>query len=95
MPEIQKTWVQFKQSFRTSHRELRETSDLTIEDTGMHHSNILCNVVLGIQEATYQSHIETPTFVQAPVDHVDNEVQNTHQLLATQLQQIQAMMQAM
>ena len=30
MPTIQKTWVQFKQFFRKSHRELKETSDLTI-----------------------------------------------------------------
>ena len=39
--------------------------------------------------------METPTVVQAPVDHVANAVQNTQQQLATQLQKIQSMMQAM
>ena len=48
---VKKTWVSFRQFFRTSHRELRETYDLTVEDARMHHVNMLHNVVSGIQEA--------------------------------------------
>ena len=54
MPAIQKTWVPFKQFFWTSHRELIETSDLTIEDTGMHNDNTVRNVVAGLQEPLQQ-----------------------------------------
>ena len=87
----------FKQFFRTSHRELKEKSELTVEDAGMHHAKIVRGVVAGLHEALqrekYQT--ETPTVVQAPVDHVANAVQNTQQKLATQLQKLQLMMQAM
>ena len=49
MPEIQKTRLQFKHFFRKSHQELRETSDITVEDAGMHHANITRDVVVGLQ----------------------------------------------
>ena len=83
MPEIQKTWVKFKQFFWTSHQYLRETSDITVEDEGMHHANMVCDVVAGIQEYLQQD--QAQMVVQAPVDHVANVVQNTHHQLATQL----------
>ena len=79
------------------HREMREKYDLTVEDSAMHHSNMVHNVVAGLHEAfqQYQFQTKTPTATKAPVDHVANAVQNTHPQLATQLQQIQAIMQAM
>ena len=54
------------------------------------------DAVTGLQEALQQDQFQTEnlTVVQAPVYHVDNAVQNTQQQLATQLQQIQAMMHA-
>ena len=45
MPEVQNTWVCFKQFSRTSHRELRETSNITVEDAGMHHTNMVRDVI--------------------------------------------------
>ena len=45
MLEIQKTRVRFKIFFRTYHRELRELSYLTIEDSGMHHAKMVKNVL--------------------------------------------------
>ena len=97
MTAKQKTWVQFKQFFQTSHWELRETSDITVEDAGMHHANMVHNVVSGLKEALKhdQAQTETQAVVQVPVDHVANAVQNTQQQWATQLQQMQSMMQAM
>ena len=55
------------------------------------------DVVAGTQEALqqYQFQMETPTVKQKPMDHVANTVNNTQQQLATQLQQMQAMVQAM
>ena len=97
MPAVQITWVSFKQFFRTSHRDLIETSNLTVEDAVMHHSNMVCDVVAGLQEALQQDQTQTEnlTSVQVPVDHVDNTLQSTHKQLATQLQKMQLMMQTM
>ena len=97
MPEIHETWLPFKQFSRMSHQDLREASDLTVEDAVMHHSNMIHNVVTGLQEALQQdqSQTETPTVVHAPVDHVANAVKKNRQQLATQLQKMQSMMQAM
>ena len=93
MPEIQKTWVLFKHFFWASHRELRDTSNITVENAGINHANKVHDVVTGIQEALqqYQAETETPAVVLAPVDHVANAVQNTQKQLATHLQQIQSM----
>ena len=54
MPEVQKTWISFKQFFFTSNRELRATSDLTVEYAGMNHANMVRGVVAGLQEALLQ-----------------------------------------
>ena len=64
---------------------MRETSDITVEDVGMHHANMVCDVVAGLHEALQQekSQTETPASMQAPVDHVANAVQSTQQQLAT------------
>ena len=72
--------MRFQQFFRTSHRELIETSDLTVEDAGMHHTNMVRDVVAGLQEALqqYQAQTDTMTNMQDPVDHVAKAVQNTH-----------------
>ena len=85
MPEIQNTWVLFKHFFRTSRQELRETPNLTVEYAGMHHSNMMRDVVVGLQEALQQKQLQTETLTvfQAPVDHVANLVQNNQQQLAT------------
>ena len=94
---VQKTWVCFKQFFQTSHRELRETTNLTVKDAGMDHTNMVRGVVAGLKEALqqYHTHMETLTSVQAPVDHVTNVVQRTHQQLATQQHKMKSMMQTM
>ena len=55
----QRTWVRFELFFRTEHRELRETSDLTMEGAGMHHVNMVHDVVAGLQEALQQE--QSPT----------------------------------
>ena len=79
MPEIQKTWVRFKQFFQTDHQDLRETSKLTVEDSGMYHANMVRNVFAGLQEALHQEQVQMETLkvVEEPVYHVENAVQNT------------------
>ena len=60
----------------------------------MHRANMVRDVVAGLQEALQQDQVQTETLtvVQGPVDHVANAVQNIQQQLATQLNQMQAMM---
>ena len=50
IPEMKKKWVRFKQFFMNAHHELQETMDLTVQYTGMHHSNMVRDVVAGLQE---------------------------------------------
>ena len=61
MPPVQKTWVGFKQYFWASHRKLRDTTDLTVQDKGMHHANMVHNVVAGLQEVLHQEKQPTDT----------------------------------
>ena len=63
----------------------------------MHHADMVCDVVAGIQEALQQEKVQTdtPTVVLTPVDHGDNAVQNTQKQLVTQLQKMKLMMQEM
>ena len=50
MPAMQKTWVGFKRFLRIAKRELRETTDLTVQDAVMHHENMTRDVVAGLKE---------------------------------------------
>ena len=56
---------------------------------------MVCNVVAGLQEVPQQEQVltENTAVIEAWVDHVANAVQNTQQQLATQIQQMKAMMQ--
>ena len=87
MPAVQKTWVHFKHFFQMSHRDLRKTSDLNVEDAGIYHSKMDCDVVAGLHEDFQQEHTQTKilTSVQAPVDQVAHPVKITQQQLATKL----------
>ena len=63
----------------------------------MHHANMVHYVVAVIQEVLQQgqSLTEKVTTVPEPVNHVENTVQRTQKKLATQLNQMQEMMQTM
>ena len=71
-----------------SHRELFETSDITVEDAVMYHAKMFCYVVSGLHEALQQgqTQMETLTNVQVTMDHVFNAVQSTQKQFATHLQ---------
>ena len=79
------------------HQELLETSDLTVEDAGMHYANTVRNMVAGLQEFLQQQQAptENPMIIPEPVDHVANAVQSNQQQLVTQLQQMQSIIKNM
>ena len=47
---VDKTWANFKTHFCTAHKELRANTDLTDQDTGMHHANMVRDIVAALQE---------------------------------------------
>ena len=49
-PIVNKTWANFKTHFRTAHKDLRATTDITAQDAGMHHTNMVRDVVSALQE---------------------------------------------
>ena len=63
----------------------------------MHHAIMVRDVVAGLQKILQQEQVlaENPAVIEEPVDHMANAVQNTHQQLATQLQQMYSMTQTM
>jgi hypothetical protein len=63
LPDIQKTWINFKAFFRQAHQEFRETTDVTLEESELHrnNANIVQQVVDGLQGAL------------TPVDTTPNE----------------------
>ena len=63
MATMKNNWVSFKHFLRTAYHELRETTDITVQDAGMHHVNMVRGVVTGLQEALKQE--SAP--VEAPV----------------------------
>ena len=76
---VQRTWVRFKQFFWKLHQELQETSNLTVEDSSMHHTDMVRNVVAELQEVLQkeQSLTENATTVPKPVDHVETRCKAT------------------
>ena len=59
-----------------AHRELRKTSDLIIEDTGICHANMVRDVVSGLQEVLQQDQTlnENLNIIPEHVDYVANAV---------------------
>ena len=63
MKTVQRTWVRFNQFFWTAHLELQETSNFTVKDSGMHHTNMVRDVVAGLQEVLQQEQVLTENTV--------------------------------
>ena len=47
---VDKMWPNLKTHFCTAHKELRSTINLTAQDAGMHHANMVREVVAALQE---------------------------------------------
>jgi len=85
-PEIEKTWESFKNHFRRAHPELRETTDVTLEDSELQHNNanLVQQVVNGMQQA-----MATETNTNAALLLQASEA---NQILNGQIQQMQQFM---
>ena len=54
----QKTWINFKDPFRSAHKELRESTDITLQDSHLNHANLVKEVVEGVQQVLLPSTAE-------------------------------------
>ena len=84
-PTVQKTLVGFKHFFRTAYLKLRETAYLAMQDAGMHHANMVRDVVAVLQEVLQKEQYltKTPMNAHEPHKHVVNALQDKHyQLVA-------------
>ena len=98
---IQQTWVNFKQSFRTAHTELRSVSNFTLEEAQRHQerANLVAEVVQGIQNALPEAMFTPPASETPPVapnndppqEYAFNAGQNQQQPQMTPFQQFQQM----
>ena len=89
MQTVQKMWVGFKKLFRTMHRELRETIDLTVQDAGMHHANMVRDVVAGLQEVLQKEPVPVEALVamqELQMVHVANVIQYNQLQLSSWIQ---------
>ena len=73
--------------FQTVHQELRETKDITVQYVGIHPSNMVQDVVSGMQEVLQQDQSTTnnPPVISETNYHVANVVQITLYKLVEQL----------
>ena len=56
MNAIQQNWIKCNTCLRTDHRELKETSELTMEDAGYHQSNLFNDIVSHMYGLTFITH---------------------------------------
>jgi hypothetical protein len=95
--DLEKTWIAFKAHFRQAPQELRETSDVTVEDSDIqrNNANLVQQVVEGLQTAfaSGDAPAEEPT---AQLEQMANSATHQHpgapEPLAAQLAQMQQAM---
>ena len=103
-PVVDKTWAQFKTRFRTAHKELRATTDLTAQDSGMHHANMVRDVVASLQETMVvpaEPEVVAAEVIPAPSpplnfnDQMANAMAAVNSTQQQMFQKIQTMMETM
>jgi hypothetical protein len=95
LTDLQKTWIAFKTHFRQAHQELRETTDVTLEDSALeaNNANLVQQVVEGLQTALAPAGDPSPEpDTSAMLEQMANSAARTsesQQDLAAQLAQMQ------
>jgi hypothetical protein len=95
-PAIEKTWPNFKTHFRQAHQELRETTDVTLEESELARNNakLVQQVVDGLQSAFTPDetlHNESADLI-AQMANLATCLNESHQQLVMQLAQMQQAM---
>jgi hypothetical protein len=91
-PDIQKTWINFKDHFRRAHQEFRETTDVTLEESNLqqNNANLVQQVVDGMQQAMVNDTTSADSAeVLQQMTNSATRASETQQQLQAQLQQMQ------
>jgi hypothetical protein len=96
-PNVDKTWLNFKNHFRHAHQEFRETTDVTLEESDLqcNNVNLVQKVVYGLQGAMTTDTSTSDTSTEEALLQMANSATRTtetQQQLQAQLQQIQQVM---
>jgi hypothetical protein len=96
-PDVQKTWITFKDHFRQAHQEFRETTDVTLEESELQRNNahLVQQVVDGIQSSIVTDESTITAESNAIIQQMANSAarsSETQQQLTAQLQQMQQTM---
>ena len=91
LPEVQKTWPNFKAHFRRAHQEFRETTDVTLEESDLqrNNANLVQQVVEGLQQVMHTENNNDDT-TDALLQMANSATRTTE--LQTQIQQMQQAM---
>lgn len=80
LPDIQKTWTTFTTHFAAVHRELRESGELSVQDTPFQTANLVQELIDGVQQAltpTNDDEIEAEEMIHTANATVDASMQQT------------------
>jgi hypothetical protein len=91
-PDLEKSWINFKDHFRRAHQEFRETTDVTLEESDLHrnNANLVQQVVDGMQQAmATDTTADESAAMLMQMSNSATQASETQQQLQTQLQQMQ------
>jgi hypothetical protein len=91
LPAIEKTWTNFKDQFRRAHQELRETTDVTLDESDLQRSNahLVQQVVEGMQHAMSNDANTDHSEILSQMSNSATRVTESQQQLQAQIQHMQ------
>jgi type II secretory pathway component PulJ len=89
-PPIQQSWIAFKDHFRQAHQELRETTDVTLEDSELQRNN--ANLVQQVVDGMQNMRDEESSAILEQMANSATRTSDAQQQLVTQLAQMQQAM---
>ena len=97
LPSAQQTWLEFKIHFRRAHQELRETTDITLEESELqrNNANLVQQVVDGMQTIQTVRDEESAVILEQMANSTTGATDAQQQLVAqlAQMQQAMALLQ--
>jgi hypothetical protein len=94
--DVQQTWIHFKEHFRQAHKEFRETTDITLEESELqrNNANLVQQVVDGLQSVMTPaaSEVDQPPDL---IQQMANSAARSNETQKQLMQQLAEMQQAM
>lgn len=94
LPQVQKTWINLKNHFRTAQAELRESGKLTIAEAGFHNANLVDEIVQRVHELNDANQLEEQVcqMVQHQ-EHANATIADILPSIIAQMQEMQTVLQ--